>query len=105
MKKPTIEEIAAYCKERCNTIDPERFFAYYEMCGWCVGKNKPMKNWQMAVVLWEKNNKDREKEKVEQDRKSSFQPKLFKPTQIKKTDNDTGKKGIKMIKDAMFKKI
>ena len=52
--KPTVEEVAAYCKERNNGIDAEAFVAHYESNGWLVGKN-PMKNWRMAVVTWEKN--------------------------------------------------
>ena len=53
--KPTVEEVAAYCKERSNGIDPEAFIAHYESNGWMVGKN-PMQNWKMAIVTWEKNH-------------------------------------------------
>ena len=53
--KPTVEEVAAYCKERNNGIDAEAFVAHYESNGWMVGKN-PMKNWRMSVITWEKNN-------------------------------------------------
>ena len=53
--KPTIEEIAEYCRERNNTVDAEAFYAFYESNGWKVGKN-PMKSWKMAVITWEKNN-------------------------------------------------
>ena len=38
-KKPTIEEIRAYCLERKNSVDPEQFFNFYESKGWMVGKN------------------------------------------------------------------
>lgn len=54
--KPTIAEIQAYCDERGNGIDAEYFYAHYESKGWRVGKT-PMKNWKMAVITWEKNNK------------------------------------------------
>ena len=49
---PTVDEVRAYCKERRNTVNPERFVAWYEANGWKVGKN-PMKNWQAAVRTWE----------------------------------------------------
>lgn len=52
--KPTVEEIGAYCKERNNRIDPQKFFDYYESNGWKVGKN-PMKDWKAAVRTWERN--------------------------------------------------
>lgn len=53
--KPTIEEIREYCDERCNTVDVERFYDYYESNGWMVGKNK-MKDWKAAVRTWERNS-------------------------------------------------
>ena len=49
---PTVDEVRAYCKERHNTVNPERFVAWYEANGWKVGKN-PMKNWKAAVRTWE----------------------------------------------------
>jgi len=52
--KPTLEEVAAYCKERGNTIDPERFMDYYNGNGWKVGRN-PMKDWKATVRNWERN--------------------------------------------------
>ena len=51
---PTLEEVQAYCQERGNTVDPERFIDYYSSNGWKVGKN-PMKDWRAAVRTWEKN--------------------------------------------------
>lgn len=53
--KPTLEEIKAYCQERKNKVDPERFLAYYESNGWKVGRN-PMKDWKAAVRNWERNS-------------------------------------------------
>ena len=52
---PTLEEVRAYCQERMNTVDPERFFNYYTSNGWKVGKN-PMKDWKAAVRSWEGSN-------------------------------------------------
>ena len=54
MVKPTIAEIAEYCKERGNHVDPEKFYYYYESVGWVVGK-KPMKDWQACIRTWERN--------------------------------------------------
>jgi len=53
--KPTLEEVLCYCKERQNTIDPQRFIDYYESIGWMVGKHS-MKDWKAAVHTWEKNS-------------------------------------------------
>ena len=49
---PTIEEVRAYCQERNNNVDPEKWYAHYEAVGWKVGKN-PMRNWKAAVRTWE----------------------------------------------------
>lgn len=52
---PTREEVAAYCLERGNKVDPERWFDYYSSNGWRVGKN-PMKDWKAAVRTWERQD-------------------------------------------------
>lgn len=52
---PTVDEVAAYCKERNNGIDAKAFVAFYESKGWLIGKNK-MKNWKSAVQTWERRN-------------------------------------------------
>lgn len=52
---PTIEDVIAYCKERGNRVDPERFIDYYTSNGWKVGKN-PMKDWKAAIRTWEKGD-------------------------------------------------
>lgn len=51
-QKPTMEEVEAYCKERNNKVNPERFYDFYESKGWYVGKNK-MKDWRACVRTWE----------------------------------------------------
>ena len=53
---PTIDEVKAYCRERQNNVDAERFIDYYETNGWVQGKGKPIKDWKAAVRTWEKNN-------------------------------------------------
>ncbi len=51
---PTVEEVQAYCRERQNNVDPQRFIDYYEARGWLIGKNK-MKDWKAAVRTWERS--------------------------------------------------
>lgn len=51
---PTVEDVRAYCLERKNQVDPERFHSYYSSNGWMVGKSK-MKDWKAAVRTWERN--------------------------------------------------
>lgn len=52
---PTVEEVKAYCLERNNKVDPQKFVDFYECKGWMVGKNH-MKDWKAAVRTWEKSS-------------------------------------------------
>jgi uncharacterized protein YdaU (DUF1376 family) len=49
---PTLEQVAMYCTERNNSVNPHTFMAKYEANGWMVGKNK-MKDWKASVRYWE----------------------------------------------------
>ena len=49
---PTIEQVKAYCQERGNAVNPDKWLSHYEANGWLVGKNR-MKDWRAAVRTWE----------------------------------------------------
>ena len=51
--KPTVEEVKAYCVERKNNVNADKFIDFYESKGWLIGKN-PMKDWKACVRTWEK---------------------------------------------------
>ena len=57
-RPPTVEEVEAYCFERNNKVDAERFVDFYASNGWRVGKN-PMKDWRATVRTWERYNYDK----------------------------------------------
>lgn len=59
-KKPTVEEVEAYCKERNNSVDPYKFVEHYNSNGWNVGKSA-MKDWKSAVRYWERTDYDNNK--------------------------------------------
>ncbi|MBQ1779550.1 MAG: hypothetical protein IIZ93_15460 [Acidaminococcaceae bacterium] len=52
---PTVEEVAAYCKERGNRVNAQRFVDFYAAKGWKIGQN-PMKDWKAAVRTWEQRD-------------------------------------------------
>ena len=54
---PSIDEVRAYCEERGNNVDPQRFIDFYAAKGWMVGRNK-MKDWKAAVRTWEQRGND-----------------------------------------------
>jgi hypothetical protein len=69
---PSVDDVAALCKERGYTAtNPSAFVAYYESNGWRVGKN-PMKSWESALTGWEVREKERGK--------------AAKPTEIGRTE-------------------
>jgi hypothetical protein len=53
---PTVDEVRAYCTERKNNVNPERFVDFYSSKGWMVGKNR-MKDWKACVRTWEQRDK------------------------------------------------
>jgi len=53
---PTVEEVQAYCRERKNNVDAQRFIDYYTANGWKVGRNT-MKDWKACVRTWEQNQR------------------------------------------------
>lgn len=55
-RKPSCDEVAEYCMERGNSIDPEEFWDFYESKGWMIGKNK-MKDWKASVRTWERRQR------------------------------------------------
>ena len=55
-RKPTLDELIAYIKEKGYVFDPEAFMSYYDANGWRVGRN-PMKSWKAACAYWNKNEK------------------------------------------------
>ena len=54
---PTVEEVRAYCQERNNGIDPQRFVDFYTANGWAQGRGKPIKDWRAAARTWEARDK------------------------------------------------
>lgn len=52
---PTIDEVRAYCIERGNNVDPERFIDYYASQKWKKANGQPVSDWKACVRTWEKN--------------------------------------------------
>lgn len=53
-KKPTLEEVIEYCKERNNNVDPVKFYDYFEAGEWKDANGKPVKNWKQKIITWER---------------------------------------------------
>jgi hypothetical protein len=53
---PAVDEVRAYCRERENDVDPEKFVDHYAARDWRFRGGEKMKDWRAAVRTWEKNN-------------------------------------------------
>jgi hypothetical protein len=58
---PTLQDIQNYCKERNNSVNPDKWLNFYQSNGWKVGKNS-MKDWKAAVRTWEGSSFDKKQE-------------------------------------------
>ena len=75
-QKPSLDEIRAYCNERGNSVDPVKFFNFYESKGWMVGKS-PMKDWKASVRTWEQRPDEKKKPSYQpQQKESAFSKQL-----------------------------
>jgi uncharacterized protein YdaU (DUF1376 family) len=54
-ERPTVEQVVAYCAERGNDVDAQKWFDHYSSNGWKVGRN-PMKDWKASVRTWERSS-------------------------------------------------
>ena len=60
-KRPSLEEIKDYIKEKNYLVNPNGFLSHYESNGWKVGKN-PKKCWKSAITSWDtRERKDNHK--------------------------------------------
>jgi hypothetical protein len=70
---PSFEEVQAYCIERKNNVDPQKFFDYFNTPdtqgkSWYDSKGNKVRNWKQKVITWEKHS--------EPDGTKNFQPKV-----------------------------
>ncbi len=49
---PTLDDVISYCQQMSLTIDPERFFNYYEATGW-QKNGQAITNWKAVARNWQ----------------------------------------------------
>ncbi len=50
---PTLEEIKAYIAEKNLSVNPEKFFNYFDVGKWVDSKGNKVKNWKQKLLTWE----------------------------------------------------
>jgi len=51
---PTRDEVRAYAAERNSSVDPDKFFDYFDAGEWIDAQGKPVLNWKQKFITWEK---------------------------------------------------
>lgn len=54
---PSLDDIRAYCRERNNGVDAQRFYDYYSTADWVDAHGNPVRNWKQKLIAnWENKN-------------------------------------------------
>lgn len=61
---PTLEEVRAYCSERKNNVNPQKFFDYFTASDWYDSKGNKVRNWKQKVITWEGYSKGKENKTI-----------------------------------------
>lgn len=52
---PTLQECRDYAREKCPSVDADRFFDYYSEGGWHDAKGNPVRNWKQKMLTWSRH--------------------------------------------------
>lgn len=63
-KKPTLEEIENYIKEKNMNVNAKTFYDYFETSNWVDSKGNKVKNWKLKIITWNSYGKDKKEEPV-----------------------------------------
>lgn len=55
---PTLEEVEAYARSRNSSVDPKRFWDYFDAGNWVDAKGQPVRSWKQKFITWEKSQQD-----------------------------------------------
>ena len=56
---PTLEEVISYVQERNSSVDPVKFWTYYDTGGWKDAKGNAVKNWKQKLLTWERHDDEK----------------------------------------------
>lgn len=56
-KKPTLEEIQNYIKEKNMSVNAKTFYDYFTESNWVDSKGNKVKNWKQKLITWNNYNK------------------------------------------------
>lgn len=50
---PTLAEVEAYVRERNSSVDPKKFWDYFNAGDWMDSEGKPVLRWKQKLITWE----------------------------------------------------
>lgn len=50
---PTLQEVEEYARSRNSTVDPKRFWDYFNAGGWKDAKGQQVRSWKQKFITWE----------------------------------------------------
>lgn len=53
---PTLQEVEEYARSRNSSVDPKRFWEYFDAGQWKDAKGNPVKSWKQKFITWEGHN-------------------------------------------------
>lgn len=87
--KPTKKEIEDWCRERGSSVNPGRFFEYYEAVHWLDRDGTPV-NWKQRILSWEAQEERRAAETGQADKavpaEHSFETDGFLRTALERSE-------------------
>lgn len=60
---PTLQEVEEYARSRNSSVDPKRFWDYFDAGEWKDAKGQPVRSWKQKFITWENKNGETKKEK------------------------------------------
>lgn len=103
-RPPTLEEVKAYCLERKNKVDPEKFIDFYTARGWKYNNTK-ISDWEACVRTWEKNNFDNGKSIIGDNPKLSEAYKAYQEQNKKKVVESHSKNDALKVTPKEYKQM
>lgn len=59
---PTLQEVEEYARSRNSSVDPKRFWDYFNAGDWKDAKGQPVRSWKQKFITWESKSGERKKE-------------------------------------------
>ena len=83
---PSLQDVQAYCLERKNNVDAQKFLDYFTAGNWKDSKGNKVKNWKQKLITWERNSLNNGAEKPKPYKQPKFEIRVIDGTGGGSTD-------------------